>query len=74
MHRPGRVSGGLQFLPVTRIDTTLALIARRRGRGFHFYYFGGTGWLVGLTCLIVVVALATWWHVSKQRAERAIQE
>ncbi|MET9902689.1 hypothetical protein [Streptomyces sp. NPDC006446] len=52
---------------MTRIDTMLELASRRRGRGLHFYYFGGSGWVVGLLCLVILVALATWWQIAKRK-------
>ncbi|MDF6045115.1 hypothetical protein LRD69_23790 [Streptomyces sp. JH14] len=55
---------------MTHIGSMLDLALRRRGRGFHLYYFGGSAWVVGLLCLIVVVALATWWQIAKQRQNR----
>ncbi|MED7821325.1 hypothetical protein [Streptomyces chiangmaiensis] len=54
---------------MTPIDTMFELAVRRRGRGFHFHYFGGSGWVVGLLCLIVVVALATWWQIARRKGQ-----
>ncbi|GAA3822378.1 hypothetical protein GCM10022206_70680 [Streptomyces chiangmaiensis] len=63
------IAARLQSLSMTPIDTMFELAVRRRGRGFHFHYFGGSGWVVGLLCLIVVVALATWWQIARRKGQ-----
>ncbi|MGW0993663.1 hypothetical protein ACWD5V_10180 [Streptomyces sp. NPDC002523] len=55
---------------MTSMGAVFELASRRRGRGFHIYYFGGSGWVVGLLCLLVVVALATWWQITKRRGRQ----